>query len=125
MRESGNGARQHRRGADRVVAEHPEQLAESVEPFVEQRVHHFDRPVSGRNTRASCDEYGIHIIPPGVDTQLWRPPLPDCKPNDGVTRLLFTGGNFLRKGGDLLLRWAKETRRQNWELHMTGAASSC
>jgi glycosyltransferase involved in cell wall biosynthesis len=65
-----------------------------------------------------ADPKRIYILPPGVDTQLWRPLEADAKPNDGVTRLLFTGGNFERKGGDLLLRWARETPREGWELHL-------
>jgi glycosyltransferase involved in cell wall biosynthesis len=32
-------------------------------------------------------------------------------------RLLFVGGDFIRKGGDLLLRWARETTKRAWELH--------
>ena len=65
-----------------------------------------------------ADPKRVTILPPGVDTQHWHPVLPEQKPNDGITRLLFTGGNFERKGGDLLVRWAKETRRKNWELHL-------
>jgi glycosyltransferase involved in cell wall biosynthesis len=73
--------------------------------------------------QSAVEEYGVDpasvsLVPPGVDTQLWQPAPPDCKPNDGITRLLFTGGNFVRKGGDLLLRWARQTRRTDWELHV-------
>ncbi len=53
-----------------------------------------------------------------MDTQLWRPAEPGQRPDDGLTRILFTGGNFERKGGDLLLRWARETGRRGWELHL-------
>ena len=72
--------------------------------------------------QSAIDDYGadpakVHIVPPGVDTELWHPDAAQ-KPNDGITRILFTGGNFERKGGDLLLKWAKETTRKNWELHL-------
>ena len=63
----------------------------------------------------------VHVLPPGVDTALWRPPgeeQQEEKARSGVTRLLFVGYAFERKGGDLLLRWARETRLRGWELHL-------
>ena len=42
----------------------------------------------------------IEIIPPGIDTQLWRPSA-HCK--EGPKRILFVGGDFYRKGGEILL----------------------
>ncbi|MEZ4867902.1 MAG: glycosyltransferase family 4 protein [Caldilineaceae bacterium] len=52
-------------------------------------------------------EYGvapekIKVIPPGVDTQWWQPRPPQA-PSDKV-RILFVGGDFQRKGGELLLQ---------------------
>src|SRR2546423_2887486 len=43
-----------------------------------------------------ADEYGvpadrIHVIPPGVDTTVWRPA---ARPPSVLPRLLFVGGNF-------------------------------
>jgi glycosyltransferase involved in cell wall biosynthesis len=43
----------------------------------------------------------VRIIPPGVDTLLWRPQ-PKAQ-RSGKLRLLFVGGDFERKGGELLL----------------------
>ncbi len=69
------------------------------------------------------DDYGvpgskITAISPGVDQQLFFPD-PAVRAENGVVRLLFVGGDFERKGGDLLLRWAKETRVSlPWELHL-------
>lgn len=79
-------------------------------------------PWSNWAAQSAIADYGadpkrIHILPPGVDTQLWHPD-PAQRTDDGILRILFTGGNFERKGGDLLLRWARETTRRNWELHM-------
>ncbi|MEL6981831.1 MAG: glycosyltransferase family 4 protein [Actinomycetota bacterium] len=53
------------------------------------------------------DEYGVDpaqitVIPPGVDTSLWRRPTPRTMGRDTV-RILFVGGSFERKGGDVLL----------------------
>lgn len=53
------------------------------------------------------DDYGVspdrvHVIPPGVDTARWRPARRPGQAGCPV-RLLFVGGDFLRKGGYLLL----------------------
>ena len=50
------------------------------------------------------DDYGvdagrIEVIPPGVDTTQWTPGSRDA----GPMRILFVGGDFVRKGGDVLL----------------------
>ncbi|MFB1483988.1 glycosyltransferase family 4 protein [Corallococcus sp. RDP092CA] len=77
--------------------------------------------------RSLVEEYGVpdanvHVVWPSVDTALWRP-APEKKPGDGVVRLLFVGGDLGRKGGKLLLRWARETRRRNWLLDVVTSAS--
>ena len=44
----------------------------------------------------------IRVIPPGVDLEAWRPTAKE--PLDGrPLRALFVGGDFVRKGGDLLV----------------------
>ena len=78
---------------------------------------------SNWTAQSAIEDYGadpkrIHIVPPGINTEKWTPGTPQDKPADGKVRLLFTGGNFERKGGDLLLKWAKTTGRKNWELHL-------
>ncbi len=45
------------------------------------------------------DRERIEVIPPGVDTSLWTPAHHD----DGTVKILFVGGDFNRKGGDVLL----------------------
>ncbi len=44
----------------------------------------------------------VHVIPPGVDLDLWKPA---CREKDTrePLRVLFVGGTFRRKGGDLLV----------------------
>lgn len=66
-------------------------------------------------------EEKITPLSPGVDTNLFKPlSVPEALPylpmrervrpkNIGQVRLLFVGGDFVRKGGELLLRWARET----------------
>ncbi len=70
--------------------------------------------------KSAVEDYGadpkrVSILPPGVDPHHWKP---GVKPGDGIVRILFTGGHFHRKGGDLLLDWAKRTTRKGWELHL-------
>jgi glycosyltransferase involved in cell wall biosynthesis len=79
-------------------------------------------PASRWAARSLIDDYGVdparvHTVPIGVDPELWRP-RPELKPRDGKVRLLFVGGQFERKGGVLLLRWARRTLRRDWELHL-------
>ncbi len=45
----------------------------------------------------------ILVLPPGVDLDEWRPRPELARPPSERLRLLFVGGNFVRKGGDLLL----------------------
>jgi glycosyltransferase involved in cell wall biosynthesis len=46
------------------------------------------------------DPQRIEVVPPGVDLTRWRPASHD----DPAARILFVGGDFARKGGDVLLR---------------------
>ena len=53
-----------------------------------------------------ASDYGIppsniHVIPPGVDLDLFKPAERQTRP--GPCRILFVGGNFVRKGGTDLL----------------------
>lgn len=51
---------------------------------------------------AGVAEERICVIPPGVDLDLWHPSR-RTSPVDRPIRLLFVGGDFGRKGGDMLL----------------------
>jgi glycosyltransferase involved in cell wall biosynthesis len=55
----------------------------------------------------------ITVVSPGTDTTLF---VPGDKPPSDRVRVLFVGGDFERKGGDLLVEWL-ETRR-DVELHV-------
>lgn len=61
------------------------------------------------------DAARLNVVPPGVDLTLWR--FPERHLTETV-HLLFVGSDFHRKGGDLLLEWAKQTPLQNWHLHL-------
>lgn len=45
----------------------------------------------------------VRVLPPGVDLRLWRPPAGGRRPPGEQLRLLMVGGDFVRKGGELLL----------------------
>ena len=68
------------------------------------------------------DEYGIpperiHVIPPGIDLGRWK--LPErARASSGPVRALFVGGDFRRKGGDLLLSAFRNSLRGSVELHL-------
>lgn len=99
--------------------------------FAERRVESAQReryrraralfPWSHWTAESMIEDYGveasqIYVVPPGVDMQAWR-----CEPRDLTgenVNILFVGGDFLRKGGDLLLDWARKTLRKGWTLHL-------
>jgi glycosyltransferase involved in cell wall biosynthesis len=99
---------------DRMAAEYEHDAADA--PVVRAAKHRLNvlnfrlaRAVVGWShwvARSLVDEYGVpparvHVIPPGVDTNAWRPQ--EGAAAGGPVRLLFVGGNFERKGGALLL----------------------
>lgn len=48
-------------------------------------------------------ESSVEVVPVGVDLNLWHP-ISDSESQDSTIRILFVGGEFQRKGGDLLLQ---------------------
>ncbi|HEY3329964.1 MAG TPA: glycosyltransferase family 4 protein [Capsulimonadaceae bacterium] len=77
-------------------------------------------PWSNWAASSAVDDYGaerdrVRICPPGVDLTRWAPPAAGTRGN-GDCRLLFVGGDFERKGGDVVLEWAKSTREKHWRL---------
>jgi glycosyltransferase involved in cell wall biosynthesis len=69
-----------------------------------------------------AEDYGVprerlRVIPPGVDVAAWAPPA--TRPARGErVRLLFVGGDFERKGGDLLLDVWRHHLADLCELHL-------
>lgn len=74
--------------------------------------------------RSAVADYGIPehkvvVNPPGVDLDLWRPdPSRRRPPGELPRRVLFVGGDFRRKGGQLLLDWYRTQRPDRVELHI-------
>ena len=60
----------------------------------------------------------VHVTLPGANLKRWR--FTDRRERSGRdrVRILMVGGEFLRKGGLMLLEWAERTRLTNWELDM-------
>ena len=71
--------------------------------------------MDGLMERYSPDPSRVHIVPPGVDLDFWSF---ERRSEEGDAHLLFVGGDFYRKGGDLLLEWAETTRLDGWQLHL-------
>lgn len=59
----------------------------------------------------------LRVIPPGIDLDRW-PYVERRRSSDDVTRLLFVGGDFKRKGGDLLLDVFARRLQGQCELHL-------
>ncbi len=77
---------------------------------------------SGWAARSFMDDYGVarsrvRVIPPGVDLEAWAPS-PTTERNNDRVRLLFVGGDFARKGGDLLLEVWRQHFAERCDLHV-------
>lgn len=100
----------------------PHGLYWKIRDAVHRRTYRAARGVitmSDLVARTLSNSYGVDpgeilVLLPGVDTDAWRP-LAARRPG-GQIRLLFVGAEFERKGGDLLLRWARETSHRNFKL---------
>lgn len=66
---------------------------------------------------AGIDDDRILELPPGVDLDQWRP-RPELRGDAGerLPRLLFVGGDFQRKGGDLVVEAVRTALRGRCEL---------
>ena len=72
--------------------------------------------------QSAIDDYGVApekiiVNPPGVDLDFWRPD-PSCTSPHTPFRILFVGGDFARKGGDLLVSWLRAQPAGSYELHV-------
>ena len=79
-------------------------------------------PWSEWAARSLIDDYGvppqkIQVLAPGIDLKRW-PLLARHRSSVDVVRLLFVGGAFGRKGGDLLLDVFANRLRGRFELHV-------
>jgi glycosyltransferase involved in cell wall biosynthesis len=71
------------------------------------------------------EDYGVppekvDVVPPGIDLKQWvSSSHENIDTKDGLQpiRILFVGGEFKRKGGDLLLRIAQRNEFRNCEFH--------
>ncbi len=92
------------------------QRASIVNPWTEWAAH------------SMCEDYGldparVRVLPPGVDVDWWRRPSDADEPRAGRRlRLLFVGGDFERKGGDLLVRVYLERLRRLADLDLVTRA---
>jgi glycosyltransferase involved in cell wall biosynthesis len=97
-------------------------LRTAVDTFCAHRAT-LHAPWSEWAARSLRDDYGvpahrIRVVPPGLNLEQW--PLQDRRPRapGDVARLLFVGGDFVRKGGDLLLDVFSQHLQDRCELHL-------
>lgn len=58
----------------------------------------------------------VHVTLPGANLNRWPFIDRSARSDNAPVRILMVGGEFLRKGGLLLLEWAERTCLTNWEL---------
>lgn len=80
-------------------------------------------PWSNWARRSLESDYGLEaemlaVIPPGIDAMAWAPQPVE---RSDLPQILFVGGDFRRKGGDLLLDWFRERGRGRCELQIVSA----
>ena len=73
--------------------------------------------------QSAVDDYGVDsdkvvVNPPGVDLSFWRPAPERAEAARRPRRVLFVGGDFQRKGGELLLDWHAGQDPDDVELHL-------
>jgi glycosyltransferase involved in cell wall biosynthesis len=74
--------------------------------------------------RSLIDDYGvpddrIEVLPPGTDLERFHPPAERPSERTGILRILFVGGDFVRKGGDTLIEWFRSSpAAARCELHI-------
>jgi glycosyltransferase involved in cell wall biosynthesis len=104
--------------------------------FIERAKHRFTQNIYGSAAMivawsslvksSLIGDYGvreerIRVIPPGIDLRAWGAPRTKAAQNtDGArqVKILFVGGHFLRKGGDVLLRVAAREEFASCEFHI-------
>ena len=68
-----------------------------------------------------CADYNlkrenVHVTLPGANLNRWSFVDRSARSDNAPARILMVGGEFLRKGGQLLLEWAERTCLTSWEL---------
>jgi glycosyltransferase involved in cell wall biosynthesis len=111
---------------------HPGSIAGKFKRAITRSVYKdasFLLPFSTWTKKSLMEDYGIpeekiSVIPPGINLKRWvsgqapKRKLDSEKNGKRIVRLLFVGGDFLRKGGDLLLEIARREDFQQCEFHL-------
>ncbi|MCX6054727.1 MAG: glycosyltransferase family 4 protein [Chloroflexi bacterium] len=69
-------------------------------------------------TDYGLSEDKVSVIPPGIDLEAWRPGERFLQPPTGPIKILFVGGDFKRKGGNILLEAYRMLDPSKVELHL-------
>jgi glycosyltransferase involved in cell wall biosynthesis len=91
-------------------------LAQRIRELLASGLPHSARAVFAMSRWCAdgiCRDYGIepervHVVPGGANLDRWD--FVDRSEHSGVTRILMVGGEFQRKGGEYLLKWAETVR---------------
>jgi glycosyltransferase involved in cell wall biosynthesis len=87
------------------------------------RLAHKLLPATTWAARSLIDSYGvlpekIEVLPPGTDLERFQPADRFTSRSGERLRVLFVGGDFLRKGGDVVLDWFRTADPKLVELHV-------
>jgi glycosyltransferase involved in cell wall biosynthesis len=108
------------------VPDQPGAIA-SAKQWLNRRIFNQARlllPATDWVRRSLIDDYGvpderIEVLPPGTDVERFHPPTQRPSETSGTLRILFVGGDFIRKGGDTLLEWFRSSpASESCELHI-------
>jgi glycosyltransferase involved in cell wall biosynthesis len=58
----------------------------------------------------------IHVSLPGANLNRWKFIDRSARTDRDPVRILMVAGEFVRKGGELMLQWAESTRESNWQI---------
>ncbi|MCC7363136.1 MAG: glycosyltransferase family 4 protein [Dehalococcoidia bacterium] len=73
--------------------------------------------------RQGVPESRIHVLPPGVDLKAWQPRDRAARTAGQPLKVLFVGGDFHRKGGDMLIEVVRSRFQGMVEAHVVTTAA--
>jgi glycosyltransferase involved in cell wall biosynthesis len=80
-------------------------------------------PLSHSVRQSLIEDYGIEpgkiiVMPPGIDLPKFRNPDRSLRPAGSRKKVVFVGGDFIRKGGDTMLALARREELRAVEFHL-------
>ena len=114
----------HRKESRRLFAQAARRLNRTTKSALNQRAYRSATAIVAWShwvKDSLVDDYGIapdkvHVIPPGVEVEDWK--CPQKQAGETRLKLLFVGGDFSRKGGNVLVEAWRTELRNRCDLHV-------